>query len=50
MMKHEKIKQMIFMKILVDENGFILSFIYESLKIFAKKSGLWNACCPIFGF
>jgi hypothetical protein len=49
MMKHEKIKQIIFMKALEDENGFISPFIYESLKIFAKKSGLWKCLLSHFG-
>ena len=45
-----KNQTMIFMKVHEDENGFISSFIYESIELFAKKVDFGNDCCPILGF
>ena len=50
MMKHEKIKQMIFMKVLEDENALFHLLSMNHLKIFAKKVDFGNACHPILGF
>ena len=36
---------MIFMKVHEDENGFISSFIYESLELFAKGQIISKAKC-----
>ena len=44
-----KIKQMIFMKVHEDKNGFISPLIYKLLRIFARKSGLGNGLMSHFG-
>ena len=44
-----KIKQMIFMKVHEEKNGFISPFINELLRIFARKSGLWKYLLSHFG-
>ena len=42
---------MIFMKVHENENGFISPFIYESLRIFAKKKWtLEMLAVPFWGF